>query len=116
MLVTRWIQPAPALQTAWFGPDGRIEAAALQRPDAAAVPVVIGPRGPEGAAGGANSITWRPPSALETWIIPHNLGHYPTVQIFDVDGAEIGAAISQLDVNTLSISFGVPMSGMAVLI
>lgn len=50
-LVTIWFQSPPALATAWFGPDARIEQLLVKSPDAGAIPTVIGPRGLKGSDG-----------------------------------------------------------------
>lgn len=73
-----------------------------------------GPPGPTGPAGGAY-LEYSPPSAQDTWVIPHNLEAYPSVTIVDSFGNEVYANTQHLDKNTLSISFLVPFSGTASL-
>jgi len=50
-LVTQWLDPPPALVTAWIGPDGRIDTVLEARRDPDALPVVFGPRGRKGDKG-----------------------------------------------------------------
>lgn len=51
-----------------------------------------------------------------TWTINHNLGHVPTVEIFDSGSQEIEADVSHPSVNTAVIVFSVPIAGFARLI
>lgn len=50
-LVSIWFRPAPALETAWFGPDGRIGTMLARGTPPAAIPVIIGPPGQRGQTG-----------------------------------------------------------------
>jgi hypothetical protein len=83
----------------------------------------VGPQGPEGpqgvpglnATGGIRYYDHIQVEAIPTWLIPHNLGVYPDVDIIDSDGSIVQAAVKYLDINTVEIDFGVPFSGNAVL-
>lgn len=51
---------------------------------------------------------------LDTWVINHNLGYYPNVQVFDEDGIEMEAQIDQTSTTVTTITFSEPKSGFAV--
>lgn len=55
-------------------------------------------------------------TALSTWTINHNLGHVPSVEVFDTGSQEIEADVSHPNVNTAVIVFTVPTAGFARLI
>lgn len=50
-----------------------------------------------------------------TWEIEHNLGFYPSVSVFMSSGDVVEGAIEHQDVNTLTITFSVAISGTAYL-
>lgn len=50
-LVTAWYRPAPDLETAWIGPDGRETRALFESGEPAAIATVIGPPGRDGEPG-----------------------------------------------------------------
>ena len=112
VLVTCWMLPPAALATAWFGPDGRIEQAALQRPNAAAVPVVIGPRGRDGPPGTGATTRIDAPSAA-TWILPHGLGREPQVQVFVGTGEAVIADVA-VDPVHVTVTFPTPRAGVVL--
>lgn len=58
---------------------------------------------------------WNSPSALSTWLIPHNLNRYPSVTVVDSTGNLVLTDVQYLDANTLSISFSLPVQGSAYL-
>lgn len=43
--------------------------------------------------------------------INHNFGYYPTVQVFDSAGDEIGGLVQNLNVNQTAVLFNQPMTG-----
>jgi len=51
-----------------------------------------------------------------TWTINHNLGHIPSVEVFDSGSQEIEADVSHPDINQTLILFTVPTTGFARLI
>lgn len=111
-LVSRWILPPAALVTAWIGPDGRVEAAAMARPDAAGVPVVIGPRGPRGLPG-TGAVTRIDASLSATWILPHGLGREPQVQVFLANGELVMADVA-VDEVQVTVSFSMAQQGFVL--
>ena len=50
-----------------------------------------------------------------TWEIEHNLGFYPSVNVFMSSGDVVEGAIEHQDTNTLTITFSVAISGTAYL-
>lgn len=71
---------------------------------------------PYGGGGGSDShMTWTPPSAASTWMIPHNLGFKPQVTVLDGSGNVVYGNVQHLDLNVLTISFTVPFYGTAEL-
>lgn len=53
------------------------------------------------------------PSAI--WLIPHNLGRFPSVATTSLAGELFYGDINHLDINTLQISFSIPTSGIVIL-
>lgn len=54
-------------------------------------------------------------SAQPTWIIPHNLGRFPSVQIIDLSGNVVEGDVKHLDANVVQIDFSVAVAGSAYL-
>lgn len=52
-------------------------------------------------------------AAASTWTINHNLGHVPSVEVFDSGSQEVDADVSHPSVNQTVIVFSVPLSGFA---
>lgn len=52
-------------------------------------------------------------SALSTWIVNHNLGTIPVVQVYDSVGNVIQAQITHTSPNQVQISFSAPQAGYA---
>jgi hypothetical protein len=71
--------------------------------------------GPPGRNGDGSAVSWSPPSAQTTWMIPHNLGFNPLVQVFDSAGDVVFTNVTHLDINTCLIEFSQPVSGTAEL-
>lgn len=69
--------------------------------------------GVQGPPGGAAAHIHDQAVASDTWTVTHNLGAWPDVTIFDRDGAEVDAAVHNLSLNHLTISFVVPFAGFA---
>ncbi len=71
--------------------------------------------GVESAAGGT-FYSHHQGSASAHWVIPHNLGFKPNVQVEDSAHTNIeGGAITHVDANNLTIDFSAPFSGDAFL-
>lgn len=70
-----------------------------------------------GGGGGADVFTFSQPTPAPTWTIAHNLGHYPaglTVRL--LSGEIVEPERSDLDVNTLNLTFIIPAAGVAELV
>lgn len=80
---------------------------------------MAGPAGPTGAVGpqGPYAPTFRMEfaSAMDTWVIVHNFGTYPVVDIYDLDGFEMVGDVSMPDRNTVVVTFDMPVAGVAIL-
>jgi len=66
----------------------------------------------DGVDGGA-AYVFTQSSAATTWTINHNLGHVPSVEVFDSGSQEVDADVSHPSVNQTVIVFSVPLSGFA---
>ena len=62
----------------------------------------------EGAA-----YVWTQSTPASTWTIAHNLGHVPSVEVFDSGSQEIEADVSHPSVNVTTILFSLPIAGFA---
>ena len=51
--------------------------------------------------------------AASTWTINHNLGHVPSVEVFDSGSQEVDADVSHPNSNQTVILFSVPLAGFA---
>jgi hypothetical protein len=49
------------------------------------------------------------------WTIHHNLGYYPNVTVFDSNDDEVEGDLDYTDDNNLTLTFAVPISGIAYL-
>jgi hypothetical protein len=73
-----------------------------------------GPAGPPGPAGTADlHYSHLQASAAATWVVTHNLGKYPSVQVFDSAGDEVEGLVTQVSPNQLTINFSAAFSGVA---
>jgi len=70
-----------------------------------------GPPGPRGAS--AIGFTFNQPTESDSWVINHNLGFAPSVQVFNAGGLEVIGEIHHISINQVVISFNTPMSGSA---
>lgn len=51
--------------------------------------------------------------AADTWMIFHNLGKYPSIDVIDSAGNLVVGEISHIDLNTSMVIFSVPFGGTA---
>ena len=61
------------------------------------------------------SYTHNQSAASSSWSIAHNLGYYPTIQIFDSGSNLVEGAVSHTDANNLTVTFSAALSGKAYL-
>ena len=78
-----------------------------------AVAGVQGPVGPAGPAAG--KMTYVAAIAQTVWTITHNLGFYPQVTTFDTTDEQIMGDVRHINGTTVTVTFGVPVSGVAYL-
>jgi len=60
------------------------------------------------------TFTQSPPAAV--WIIPHNLGHYPSVTVIDVENERVLGEVSYPDIDVVVLTFSQPIAGIAYLV
>ena len=78
------------------------------------VAVAAGPQGPQGEPGLSGAgFTYTQASPATTWIINHNLGFRPSVELLSIGGAEIEGDIVHSSVNQCIATFLVPVAGSA---
>lgn len=75
--------------------------------------VASGPPGPPGPPGAAEAHVHMQPSAAAEWIVNHNFGERPLVQVFDTGGAEIEAHVVHVSANQARIYFAAAQAGSA---
>ena len=76
--------------------------------------IEIGTPGPQGIPGdAAGSYVHDQMSASTLWTINHNLGRYPTPDVFDSDEEQVEGHIDHVTVNQLTITFSSAISGKA---
>ena len=80
-------------------------------------PLVVaraGPPGPAGAPGnGPSGYTHQQSVASSTWVITHNLGYRPAVDVIDSSGSVLLAEITHQSANALTVTFAGETSGIA---
>jgi hypothetical protein len=72
---------------------------------------VRGIQGPSGDA--ANSVNWQQTTPSLIWTIAHNLGFYPSVEIYSDGGLRLYGQVHNLSLNLLNITFNTAVSGTA---
>lgn len=77
-------------------------------------PGPIGPPGPQGPPGtGDKNYLHVQNLASDTWLIFHNLGKFPAIQVVDSAGTIVQGEISHIDTNTSMVVFSVIFGGTA---
>lgn len=75
-----------------------------------------GPSGPAGAAGaGAAAFRHVQGSASSTWVINHNLGIEPQVEVMSPGSVRVNAEVIHVNLNQVQVLFAVPYAGFALL-
>lgn len=106
------------MSVARVGPPGRVvkiadNAAKVIRAGSSAVKVVkVGTQGPPGASGGA-FFTHTQSAPSGEWIVNHNLGFEPNVQVRTVGGLVIGASVRHMSLTQLRVYVNPPVAGTA---
>ena len=75
-----------------------------------------GPAGPAGPGGGSANFELNQVAAANPWVIPHNFGWKPNIQVLDTSGEEmIGyTRTDSLDMNTTTLTWELLISGKAL--
>lgn len=71
----------------------------------------VGPQGPQGESGGFYHHAQLAPAT--TWVITHNLGYRPSVNVQDSGGNQWFGDVTYIDENTVTVSFAYPFGGTA---
>jgi hypothetical protein len=75
-----------------------------------------GPSGPAGAPGaGAAAFRHVQGSAASTWVINHNLGIEPQVEVMSPGSVRVNAEVIHVNLNQVQVLFAVPYAGFALL-
>lgn len=65
--------------------------------------------------GKVQTLIWTQGSLLATWVLTHNLGKYPSVDVVDSGGNVVWPDVQYTDLNTVTLNFASPTSGKAYL-
>lgn len=90
--------------------DGGVQVVEIDRPTAVDVVEVIHP-GPQGPAGSFYVHSQSTPSAV--WVINHNLGFRPSVELLDSGSQEIDGQIAHPSVNQTVVTLQPASAGLA---
>lgn len=72
----------------------------------------IGPEGPTGPPGGALYVHTQS-AAAEEWVIQHDLGAWPVIDLFDAAGNRVAGQILNINLNQARIYYNIPVAGFA---
>lgn len=76
---------------------------------------LVGPPGPAGPAGpGAEVFEYSPPTAQAEWVLNHNFGRLPVVQVLSPGGFEVEAEVAHVSTNQARVYFNQPQQGTAI--
>jgi hypothetical protein len=90
--------------------DGGVQVVEITAPSAVEVVEVIHP-GPQGPSG--TSFEYQQPTPSTTWVINHNLGYRPTVELLDAGSQEIDGAVSHPSINQTIVTLNPATAGTA---
>lgn len=71
-----------------------------------------GPPGPPGPPGGALYVHTQSVAA-EEWVIQHDLGAWPVIDLFDAAGNRVAGQILNINLNQARIYYNIPVAGFA---
>lgn len=76
---------------------------------------LVGPPGPPGPPGpGAEVFEYSPPTAQAEWVLNHNFGRLPVVQVLSPGGFEVEAEVAHVSTNQARVYFNQPQQGTAI--
>lgn len=76
---------------------------------------LLGPTGPAGPPGpGADIFQYTPPAAQSEWVLNHNFGRLPLVQVLSPGGVEVEAEVVHISTNQVRVYFNQPQQGTAI--
>ena len=76
---------------------------------------LVGPAGPVGPVGpGAEVFEYSPPTAQAEWVLNHNFGRRPVVQVLSPGGSEVEAEVAHVSTNQARVYFNQPQQGTAI--
>lgn len=75
------------------------------------IPFFKGDPGPQGPPGSGMNFRQHLPETV--WVIEHNFGYWPSVQVFDTNGDECEGDLTNETLNRLTITFSAPFAGIA---
>lgn len=78
-----------------------------------AVVVIASRAGPRGAPGAVPTYTHVQSSPLALWVINHNLGFRPAIELFEVGGLRFEAEVIHASANQAVVYLNVPTAGTA---
>ena len=70
---------------------------------------LVGPAGP-----GAKVFEYSPPTAQAEWVLNHNFGRRPVVQVLSPGGSEVEAEVTHVSTNQARVYFNQPQQGTAI--
>lgn len=73
---------------------------------------LVGPSGPPGP--GAEVFEYSPPTAQTEWVLNHNFGRLPVVQVLSPGGFEVEAEVAHVSTNQARVYFNQPQQGTAI--
>lgn len=96
-----------------FPPDSDVRRIDVETPSQVSVLLVgtQGPAGPQGPAGAAEAYIHTQASASAEWIVNHNFGERPIVEVVDDGGNVVIADVIHISVNQLRVYFSQPQTG-----
>lgn len=74
-----------------------------------------GPSGPPGSGGGGSAFRFTQASPLAEWIINHNLGIEPQVEVMSPGSVRVNAEVVHVSINQARVFFATPYAGFALL-
>lgn len=84
----------------------------LTSPTAGEVLKYDGTKWIDGADAGT-AFVFTQPTPASTWIVNHNLGYVPSVEVFDSGSQEVDAEITHPSLNQTVVLFSIPLAGFA---